>query len=88
MVRQKEREREIIEYNEELSKLPEESKGTKNLIKRLIQIQRDKLLSSKFEIRDQIAHKLNYTNKNLKALPEPIVTIFEKMNIQNRPKKI
>ena len=81
MVRQKEREREIIEYNEELSKLPEESKGTKNLIKRLIQIQRDKLLSSKFEIRDQIAHKLNDVNKHLKALPEPIVSIFEKMNV-------
>lgn len=74
------KEQELIETNEELRKLDKNSKGTKSLIKFLIEIQKEKLISCKFDIKDQINQKLKESMSTMKQLPQPAETFSDKVD--------
>ena len=74
----RQREDELLMNHSELSRLPEASKGTRNLIKQLVELQKEKLLSSRFEILTKITSQLKIKELDLVKLPPSISTIVEK----------
>jgi hypothetical protein len=70
----------LIEENDQLSLLPKESKGTSQLIERLIYLQKEKLLNSKFEIKEKILEKLKVLTYEESNLPLPSDTRTEKLD--------
>jgi len=75
----RDKERLIIESTE-LKKLNENSKGTDQLIKKLLFLQKDKLLSSKFDIRDMLIKDTYSVKQEISKLPISICTSSEKIN--------
>ena len=77
-IRQKEIE--LIE-NSDLRKLSQNSKGTSVLIQTLIEIQKKKLLTSEYVVREKINEKIIEYKKALSKLPKSINTLSEKTDI-------
>jgi GTPase SAR1 family protein len=73
-------ENDLIE-DSDLRKLSKKSKGTSMLIDKLIEIQKDKLLTSRFRIHQKIYEKIAELKKLLNKLPKPVNTLSEKMDI-------
>lgn len=76
----KQKEKQLIDSCDQLKLLPEDSKGTSQLIIRLVQLQKEKLLNSKIEIRTKIIDKINLLNQQVSELPLPADTPTEKFD--------
>lgn len=72
------KENDLIDSTSDLDKLPDECKGTSKLIWRLVNIQREKLLSCKSDIRDKIIDKLTKLKNDKSKLPKPAESQFDK----------
>lgn len=70
----------LIETNKYLYKLPSESKGSAKLIERLVAIQKDKLISSKFEIKEKVLEKISTLKGEERTMPPPSETQNEKLD--------
>ena len=77
-IRQKEAE--LIESSD-LKKLSKNSKGTPVLINKLIEIQKNKLISCKYDIRLKIIEKIAELKKSLSKLPKAINSVSDKMDV-------
>jgi GTP-binding protein EngB required for normal cell division len=77
-IRQKEMD--LIDTTSDLRKLPDQCKGTSNLIWRLINIQKDFLLKSKIDIKEKILNKLATLRDQRRMLPPPSDTLVEKLD--------
>lgn len=58
--------------------MPEESKGTGQLIKQLVVLQKQKLLSCKYQVKEEIIKKLKTKQDELKRLPVACTGDWEK----------
>ena len=75
----KRKEMNLIESHRELKNLPDETKGTDKLIKRLVFMQRRFLLESCRPIKEKIVEKRSELLKEQRKLPPPAFTISDKM---------
>jgi len=75
----REKEKIIIETSE-LSKLGDNSKGTDQLIKKLVHLQKEKLLNSKYVIKDQLIKNISTIKHDISKLPMSVSTTSEKIN--------
>ena len=73
------KEKQLID-NSELSKLSENSKGTSALVKFLIEIQKEKLINSKYSVKEKINQKIRIHKGLLKTFPKPLNTVSDKMD--------
>ncbi len=76
----KHKEEYLIDSNDQLRMLPKESKGTQQLVYRLIQLQKEKLLNSKIEIKAKIIERISLLREELAKMPLPAETATEKID--------
>ena len=74
------KELDLIENHKDLKNLPDETKGTDQLIKRLVTIQKKFLLETSKPIKEKILQKKTELLRTQRKLPPPAFTIFDKMD--------
>jgi GTPase SAR1 family protein len=74
------KEMDLIDTTSDLRKLPDNCKGTSNLIWRLINIQKEFLLRSKIDIKDKILKKILSLKEQKRSLPLPSESLVEKLD--------
>lgn len=72
------REMQLFRDHPDLCRLPDASKGTNQLITRLIELQKETLLSSRYDIMEKIQSQLGIKQSELSKLPASLSTTTEK----------
>ena len=71
---------ELLNTNEELKKLSDDSKGTTKLVEKLILLQRTILVEATKNVEEQIDKKILETEEELKKMALPVNTVGEKID--------